>query len=452
MLTHVDKWLATNHAELVALRHHLHANPELSGHEHATASYLCQRLAAAGFQPRWLEPGRNGVICEIGTGPLTIGYRADIDALPTWPDVETPYQSTREGVSHACGHDLHTTAAYATLLALRDAPMQLPAKYRFLFQPSEEIKTAAVAGGPMRSGAEHMVAAGEGDDLDYLYAFHAWPGEPVGTVELVAGDSTANNLVVEVELHGPGGHTARAAETLDIIRAYADIASQVPGQLDERLHQEGAAARVAFGQLSAGAGANVLPLSGRLVGTVRYFGHVPHQTVATLFREAVLKVLADGGHLDVGSGAETDCQQEAGGACVHFRIARHATTIYHDPAATHLFGVAAAIVGGPDAVKTSEPSWGGDDIGDYHQSVTPPRLVMPRLYVGGDRALHQAGFDAGDDAISPAVRILTTLAVLTPLIPKSPNPWPQSLLGEQPGEWQTSYSVDAQQFTAQRQH
>ena len=103
----LDRWLAARGAELVAVRRHIHAHPELSGHEFETAGLVYRELAVAGLQPKLLPRG-NGVICDIGHGDRVIALRADLDALPL-PDIkDVPYRSQVPGVSHACGHDVHT--------------------------------------------------------------------------------------------------------------------------------------------------------------------------------------------------------------------------------------------------------------------------------------------------------------------------------------------------------
>src|SRR3954453_6315003 len=79
----VDAWAQDQQAELVAVRRHLHAHPELGFAEHETTAFLEQRLVAAGLQPRRLRGG-TGLVCDVvgdPDGPVVV-LRADIDALP----------------------------------------------------------------------------------------------------------------------------------------------------------------------------------------------------------------------------------------------------------------------------------------------------------------------------------------------------------------------------------
>src|ERR687886_2011627 len=91
--TAVDEWVAGEHPQLVILRRHLHAHPELAFAEFETTSFLEQRLREVGLQPHRL-PGGTGLVVDIGSGDPVIVLRADIDALPI-PDLkDVPYAST----------------------------------------------------------------------------------------------------------------------------------------------------------------------------------------------------------------------------------------------------------------------------------------------------------------------------------------------------------------------
>ena len=129
--------------ELLELRRHLHAHPELSGEEHQTAALVAGELRQLGWRVRE-GVGRTGVVAELGPdhGP-TVGLRVDMDALPVEERTGLSYASTRQGLMHACGHDLHTCTGLgvARLLAQEQA---LAARVRLLFQPAEELAQGAV--------------------------------------------------------------------------------------------------------------------------------------------------------------------------------------------------------------------------------------------------------------------------------------------------------------------
>ncbi len=125
--------------ELVAMRRDLHAHPELSWREVRTTALVADRVRAAGW--RVTELPRSGLIAELGDAGPVIGLRADLDALPVADLTGDPWASTVDGVTHACGHDVHTTALVGAAIALGRVHEQglLPGRVRLLFQPAEEV-------------------------------------------------------------------------------------------------------------------------------------------------------------------------------------------------------------------------------------------------------------------------------------------------------------------------
>ena len=116
--------------------------------------------------------GRTGVVAELGPdhGP-TVGLRVDMDALPVEERTGLPYASTRQGLMHACGHDLHICIGLGVARLLAREPA-LAARVRLLFQPAEELA----------QGAVWMRDAGAVKGLDALFGVHVVPNLPVGTV------------------------------------------------------------------------------------------------------------------------------------------------------------------------------------------------------------------------------------------------------------------------------
>ena len=101
--------------EFIAVRHHLHAHPELSYQEFETSKFVQNKLKELGipFEVKattgvvGLITGRKG---SAGMGKeRCIALRADMDALPIQEENDLPYKSKNDGVMHACGHDVHTS-------------------------------------------------------------------------------------------------------------------------------------------------------------------------------------------------------------------------------------------------------------------------------------------------------------------------------------------------------
>ena len=131
----IDLMVQDRMAELVELRRYLHAHPELSRHEFETSALLKGRLEDLGFSVRVRDEG-TGLVADLtpaGFDPErhpTVAIRADIDALPIEELNEIAYCSQRDGVMHACGHDVHMACAMGASQALRTIRDRLPGRAR----------------------------------------------------------------------------------------------------------------------------------------------------------------------------------------------------------------------------------------------------------------------------------------------------------------------------------
>jgi amidohydrolase len=101
--------------EVQAIRHHIHANPELSFEEYNTSAFVSAKLTEWGIEHRSGVAGTGviGLIHGKNPGKKCIALRADMDALPIQEANDVPYKSTNDGVMHACGHDVHTSCLLA---------------------------------------------------------------------------------------------------------------------------------------------------------------------------------------------------------------------------------------------------------------------------------------------------------------------------------------------------
>ncbi|HET8594661.1 MAG TPA: amidohydrolase, partial [Intrasporangium sp.] len=215
--------------ELVTIRRDLHQHPELGRAEVRTTQVVADRLERAGISTSRLRG--SGLIAHIGAAEPTriIGLRADLDALPLREHTGLPFASTTDGVSHACGHDVHTTAGLGAALALKTIEADLSRLglgVRIIFQPAEEI---------MPGGAEDVMAQGGIEGVERIFALHCDPSLDVGRVGLRVGPITAATDQVDVTLSGTGGHTSRPHLTQDLTYALAKVVTDVPAALSRRL-------------------------------------------------------------------------------------------------------------------------------------------------------------------------------------------------------------------------
>ncbi|MCP2045780.1 amidohydrolase [Pontibacter sp. HSC-36F09] len=196
--------------EIVALRHHLHQNPELSGLENETSQTLQSFLQR--YQPDEIvkELGGTGFAAifqgkEPKAGP-TVLFRAELDALPILEQNEFAYTSIQKGVSHKCGHDGHM----ATLVGLASILHQQPltqGQVVLLYQPAEENGAGAWA--VLQTPAFQKIAP------DYVFALHNLPPLPMGQVLVRSDAFAAASVGLKVQLHGKESHAAEPENGLN---------------------------------------------------------------------------------------------------------------------------------------------------------------------------------------------------------------------------------------------
>jgi len=383
----LDAFLGATEDDLVAVRRQLHAHPELGRLEHRTTELLEERLTGAGLVPKRLA-GNTGLVCDVGPadGPMVV-LRADIDALPLQDEKDVAYRSRVPGVCHACGHDVHTAVVLGAGLAL--AGEELSGRVRLVFQPAEEL---------MPGGALDVLAEGWLDGADAIFALHCDPTLEVGRAGLRAGPITAAADAVEVRLTGPGGHTSRPHNTVDLVHALAVVATGLPDALS-RLVDPRAGMCMVWGHVQAGVARNAIPREGRLLGTLRVLDKAAWQAAPDLVRRVVDGLVAPYG------------------AQATVTYARGVPPVVNDPAATTLMTAAVRQALGVGAAVPTLQSLGGEDFAWYLERVPG---CMARLGVkppGLERPfdLHQGSFDVDEGAIAVGVRVLvaTALAALS---------------------------------------
>jgi len=377
----VDDWVAHNNGQLISTRRHLHAHPELAFAEFETTSYLEQRLREVGLKPRRLPTG-TGLVCEVGTGEPVVVLRADIDALPLADLKDVPYASTREGLCHACGHDVHTTVVLGVAMALASLD-GLPGRVRCVFQPAEET---------LPGGATEVVASGVLDGATRAFAVHCDPSVPAGKIGLRTGPITAACDRIDVMLLGPGGHTARPQLTVDLVDALGRLITDVPALLSRQVDPR-AGMSLVWGAVNAGIAANAIPQRGHLRGTVRVLDREAWKNAEQTMRSLVERVAAT-------TGAEVDVD-----------YVRGVPPVVNDPRAVALLRAAALETVGSEHLVLSPQSMGGEDFG-WFADVMPIALARLGTHGGGAALdLHRGTFDVDERAIAVGVRLLARTAM-----------------------------------------
>jgi len=257
-------------------RRRIHAWPELGFEEERTSALVAEVLAALGLEVH-AGLGGTGVVAVIDSGKpgLSIGLRADMDALPMDEhNDDLEYRSQRPGVAHTCGHDGHTSALLGTAEYLVAHP---PASGRvvLIFQQADE-------GG---RGAIKMVEDGlfERFPCDEVYAFHNMPALKTGQASVRSGATLQSLAVFEVEIEGVGGHAAaphRANDPLQVAARLATDISAIVGRHIDPMEP----ALINVGRLQAGTTHNIIPSTASLSGTIRALSKDVHEELLKRLR------------------------------------------------------------------------------------------------------------------------------------------------------------------------
>ena len=281
-------WLERTAPELEALYRHLHANPELSFHETATAARMAQELRAHGLEVTE-GVGGTGVVAVLRRGEGPIGLvRADMDALPIAEETGLPYASKVRaeggdgraiGVMHACGHDLHMTCLVGAARYFAQNAQAFSGTLVFVLQPAEE----------RAGGMKAMLAAGLLTRFPrpaWALALHTASDLPAGVVGMRGGAAMANVDSCDITVYGKGGHGAAPHLTIDPIvqscQLVLDLQTIVTREIDPLQ-----ACVITVGAIHGGNKHNIVPDTCELQLTVRsYSDTVRERMMAAIERKA----------------------------------------------------------------------------------------------------------------------------------------------------------------------
>ncbi len=249
-------------AESIAMRHYLHAHPELAFEEYDTSDWVAAKLVEYGYEVhRGL--GGTGVVGTLrkGGGLRRLGIRADMDALPIHEETGLSYASIHPGKMHACGHDGHTASLLAAARYLASAG-NFNGTLNLIFQPAEEGL----------GGARKMIEDGllEKFPCDGVFAFHNWPGFPAGKFGVLPGTFMSSSDTAFITVHGRGGHGSMPHHCVDaaVVAAHIVVLLQtiVARNVDPR-----EMAVITVGRLQSGTISNVIAGSAHLDLSIRAY-------------------------------------------------------------------------------------------------------------------------------------------------------------------------------------
>src|SRR5688572_25795963 len=377
----IDARITAYESELVALRHDLHAHPELAFEERRTSETACKLLSAWGFAVhRGL--GSTGVVGTLahGTGRRTLGLSADMDALPIKEATGAAHASKSLGRMHACGHDGHTTMLLGAARYLAET-RRFNGTVHMIFQPAEEDI----------GGARRMIEDGlfRLFPCDAVFAMHNMPGTDVGDFLFRNGAIMAAIDIATVTVHGQGGHGAMPHLSRDPIVAASGIVTALQSIVARNI-EPGEEAVVTVGVLKAGTSPTIIPPTAMMQIGVRTCSDQARDLVEERIRELV----------------RAQAESFRCTAVVDYERSYPCTV---NTASEHDFArsVAQAVNGGRGVSDLAKPFMLSEDFAYMLRERPGCYFFMGN---GPTASLHDSHYDFNDAAILPGVRYWVALA------------------------------------------
>jgi len=384
------KNLAAKYApEIIGIRRHLHANPELSEKEFNTADFICKTLDDYGITYT-RNVGGNGIVAKIeGQQPQvsTLALRADMDALPINELNDCDYKSQHPGVMHACGHDVHMASLLGAAKILNEVRADFEGTLRIIFQPSEE---------KFPGGALAMINDGvlKNPEPARIYGQHVLPTLEVGKVGFKPGRYMASTDEVYLTVKGRGGHAATPELNIDpvLIASHIIVALQ---QVVSRAASPGIPTVLSFGRVIADGRTNIIPSEVKIDGTFRTFDE-NWRAKAHIKITSIAKGIAE----------------SMGGSCEVF-IDKGYPFLVNDELATSEAKTLAEQYLGPENVVDLDQRMTAEDFA-YYSHIIPAcfyRLGVKNRSWSTIRNLHTPEFDADERSLETGMGLMAWLAV-----------------------------------------
>jgi amidohydrolase len=389
LLTFIQEQSNTLASDVIAMRRHLHANPELSYQEHQTAKFVADKLRSFGLQPQEGIAGTGVVALIEGRNPSSrsIALRADMDALPINEANKVEYRSKNKGVMHACGHDVHTSSLLGTAHILSKAREQFNGTVKLIFQPGEEKNPG---------GASLMIKEGVLDKPrpSSIIGQHVMPLVPVGKVGFREGMYMASSDEIYLRVIGKGGHGATPELAIDpvVIASHIIIALQ---QVISRNASPKQPTVLTFGRITGEGATNIIPDEVNIAGTFRALNEE--------WREAGLQKIIKMAQM-IAEGMGGRCEVE---------LSRGYPYLENNPELTRRIRASAEAYLGKENVVDIDLTLGSEDFA-YYSHVVPAsfyRLGTRNDARGITSYVHTPTFDIDEEALRIGPGLMAWMAV-----------------------------------------
>ncbi|HEY4111726.1 M20 family metallopeptidase [Puia sp.] len=387
MLKENIRQLAKKYApDLIAIRHHLHAHPELSYQEFQTSAFVQEQLQKIGIPFRVMAgTGVVGLLEGKNPGSRVVALRADMDALPILEANDIPYKSRNEGIMHACGHDVHTTVLLGAARVLHQLKEEWEGTVKLIFQPGEEKNPG---------GASLMIKEGvlKNPVPQAIFGLHVHPGLETGKLSFRGGMVMASADELYITIRGKGGHAAAPHLTVDTILVASHLVVALQ-QIISRNRNPLSPSVLSITSVQGGHTTNVIPSEVKLMGTFRAMDEEWRFKAHELIRKQATELVHS-------MGAEIDLHIDVGYPMVH-----------NNESLDQVARAEAREFLGSDRVLETEIRMGAEDFGYYTQQIPGCfyRLGVMNVERGITSGVHTPTFNIDESAIEIGVGMMAWL-------------------------------------------
>lgn len=321
------------------MRRELHKIPENSLEEVLTQKFILNEINKMNPDKVDIFAGTGIRVVFYGKNPnKTIGFRADMDALPIAEQTSHDFKSQHEGVMHACGHDGHMANLLGWAKYISENRDKIDNNIVLIFQPAEEGV----------GGAELMIKEGvlADPDVDEIYGIHVDPRTPRGKISVIPGRMMAGVNEFNIYLKGVSAHGAAPHLGKDAIIAASFLIQQLQ-TIISRTIDPADKALITIGKITGGDNRNIIAEDVKLEGTFRTYD----VKITNLVRDRILELLEG---LKVSFGVSGEYEE-----LVHF------PPVVNDE---HLTDEVIHILGHDD-ILSLEPRMTGEDFSFYQQQI-----------------------------------------------------------------------------------
>lgn len=385
-MTNLKEIVAGYLDQIISYRRDIHTHPELGYDEHRTSALIADALEAIGI-PTIRGVGKTGVVGVIeGKKPgKVIALRADIDALPITETTGLEYASVNQGISHSCGHDMHTAMLLGAAHVLWEIKDQLKGTVKLVFQPAEESNPTGGAPGMIKDGVL------DNPKVDAMVALHVWPQYETGTAAIKPGPMMAASDRIFIDIKGRSSHGSAPEDGVDaivmasaVVGALQTIVSRNVGPLDSAV--------VTIGKISGGDRYNVICSDVSLEGTVRNLNPAVRDAMPGRIEQIIAGITS------------------AMGGSYAFRYVNGYPPVVNDKAMADLVLGSMQKVLGTGAMIPERSALGGEDFSFFCEQLPCAYFWLgcrkPGLSFDQIAPIHNGGFCPDEDALPIGVEIM----------------------------------------------